>query len=208
MRGHEREVTSLCFNSDGTRMVTASEDGTIRFWDTATGKEVLAFPGVEYAANGFWLGPGDRNALIELGVRRTGKSTDDSLFKLWVRKEDRGPEYRTAKAKPRSHWHKQRALEASVASAWFTTAFHAALSLQDRPEDSEARKLLQQAWHELDDGGRRRATERYEQAAKLFPTRSSEELPRSLMRETLMPIGGLSIEQTKEGGDRTSHISR
>ena len=40
LRGHKREVIDAEFSPDGTRVVTASLDGTARLWDSRTGKEV------------------------------------------------------------------------------------------------------------------------------------------------------------------------
>ena len=40
LAGHENEVMSAQFSPDGTRIVTASSDGTARVWDAASGKEV------------------------------------------------------------------------------------------------------------------------------------------------------------------------
>jgi hypothetical protein len=37
---HEKQVNSAQFSSDGTRILTASGDGTVRVWDAATGKTV------------------------------------------------------------------------------------------------------------------------------------------------------------------------
>ena len=37
---HEKTVTSASFSPDGTRVVTASEDGTARIWETASGQPV------------------------------------------------------------------------------------------------------------------------------------------------------------------------
>lgn len=37
MNGHTAEVTSLSFSRDGKTLASASEDGTVRVWDTATG---------------------------------------------------------------------------------------------------------------------------------------------------------------------------
>jgi WD40 repeat protein len=38
LRGHEDEVMSVAFSSDGTRIVSGSYDKTIRVWDAATGQ--------------------------------------------------------------------------------------------------------------------------------------------------------------------------
>src|ERR1043166_3768621 len=40
LRGHTSVVASAAFSADGTRIVTASFDGTARIWDSATGKEM------------------------------------------------------------------------------------------------------------------------------------------------------------------------
>jgi WD40 repeat protein/serine/threonine protein kinase len=44
-KGHTGWVLSIAPNSDGTRLLTASRDGTARIWDTATGHELLALRG-------------------------------------------------------------------------------------------------------------------------------------------------------------------
>ena len=44
--GHKGHVTSLAFSSDGTRMVTGSEDMLVKIWDTKTWAEVHCFMGV------------------------------------------------------------------------------------------------------------------------------------------------------------------
>jgi len=41
--GHTDQVSTFVFNADGTRLVSASTDGTTRLWDTGTGREVLLF---------------------------------------------------------------------------------------------------------------------------------------------------------------------
>lgn len=39
--GHTDRVTSIAFHPDGTRIVTASEDETVRLWDVETGRQLL-----------------------------------------------------------------------------------------------------------------------------------------------------------------------
>lgn len=39
-QGHTREVTSLAFSPDGSKLVSGSKDQTARIWDVATGQEI------------------------------------------------------------------------------------------------------------------------------------------------------------------------
>jgi WD40 repeat protein/tRNA A-37 threonylcarbamoyl transferase component Bud32 len=41
LRGHERGVKSIRFSSAGTRLVSNSDDGTVRVWDTNSGEQLL-----------------------------------------------------------------------------------------------------------------------------------------------------------------------
>ena len=52
IRAHTRQVNSVAFSPDGTLLASASVDGTIRFWDTATGvqKSLLTAPPPEGSA--------------------------------------------------------------------------------------------------------------------------------------------------------------
>ncbi len=45
MRGHGGRVYGLALNPDGTRLASASKDGTVKIWDTATGRELLTLEG-------------------------------------------------------------------------------------------------------------------------------------------------------------------
>ena len=40
-KGHTRAVRTVAVTPDGTRIVTGSDDGTIRVWDAVTGVETL-----------------------------------------------------------------------------------------------------------------------------------------------------------------------
>jgi WD40 repeat protein len=47
LRGHEAAVRSAAFSPDGSRIVTASNDGTARLWDAASRKELVVLRGHE-----------------------------------------------------------------------------------------------------------------------------------------------------------------
>jgi WD40 repeat protein len=48
LRGHTDVVWSAVYSPDGTKIATASSDGTARIWDAATGKELLSVKGSSY----------------------------------------------------------------------------------------------------------------------------------------------------------------
>jgi WD40 repeat protein/class 3 adenylate cyclase len=48
LRGHADVLWSAVFSADGTRIATASADGTAKIWDASTGKELLSVDGSEY----------------------------------------------------------------------------------------------------------------------------------------------------------------
>src|SRR5262249_31701255 len=45
LKGHTDVVTNVAFNSDGTKLVSASFDGTMRVWNASTGREALTLNG-------------------------------------------------------------------------------------------------------------------------------------------------------------------
>ena len=45
LRGHTKYVTSVSWSPDGSRIATASRDGTARVWDAASGAEALTLKG-------------------------------------------------------------------------------------------------------------------------------------------------------------------
>ncbi len=87
LAGHQREVLSAAFCPDGTRVATASWDGTARVWDVTTGVAVCTFRGhtpvagpmpnhivwaPSYSPDGRWVLTGGNDAMGRIWDSRTG----------------------------------------------------------------------------------------------------------------------------------------
>jgi WD40 repeat protein len=72
--GHTSSVTQAVFSRDGTRILSASDDGTVRLWDSATGKQLRLFRGHEGYVKSVALSPDGKQAL-------SGGS--DATVRLW-----------------------------------------------------------------------------------------------------------------------------
>ncbi len=73
LSGHDDEVPFAAWSPDHSRILTASQDGTVRIWDAVSGEELLIFSehevGVEHAA---WH-PGEKYIL----------SSDGGTTRVW-----------------------------------------------------------------------------------------------------------------------------
>jgi len=73
LRGHKGEVISAAFSPDGKRIVSGSNDKTIKIWDAATGTELMTLRGYD----GIWPGAFDPD------VKRIVSNGGDNTVKVW-----------------------------------------------------------------------------------------------------------------------------
>ena len=71
---HDADVWSATYNTDGSRILTASADRTARVWDATTGKELLKLAGHEEAVRHAAYNP--ESTLIVTASR-------DATARLW-----------------------------------------------------------------------------------------------------------------------------
>ena len=66
---HGNEVLSLAFSPDGSKLASASRDGTVKVWDTQTGRELRCFTGHGESVRAVAFSP-DGKALSTVGEDR------------------------------------------------------------------------------------------------------------------------------------------
>jgi WD40 repeat protein len=72
--GHSGNVLDVAQTSAGDKLLTASEDGTIRLWDIPTGKSLTVFPGHNAKVHRVIVMPGDKWAV---------SAADEPVAKVW-----------------------------------------------------------------------------------------------------------------------------
>jgi WD40 repeat protein len=73
LEGHQGSVRSMSFSPDGKILASSSDDGTIKLWNTKTGKEIRTLLGHERSVRSISFSPNGK----------TLASISDTMIKLW-----------------------------------------------------------------------------------------------------------------------------
>jgi WD40 repeat protein len=79
LEGHTQAVRSVKFSPDGSGLITASEDGTVRRWRASTGRLEAIFKGdsafydAQFSPNGKWVAARDAEVILHVWEADTGK---------------------------------------------------------------------------------------------------------------------------------------
>ena len=71
--GHDKVVNSVAFNHDGSRIVSGSDDDTVRVWNAATGEQIMK------AEDDGWV----RSVAFDHDGSRIVSSSSDGSVRLW-----------------------------------------------------------------------------------------------------------------------------
>ncbi|KAG2059922.1 WD40 repeat-like protein [Suillus hirtellus] len=74
IKGHDSDVTSLCWSKDGAYIFSASYDCTIRKWQSIGGKELVVFKGHDNGVHSLYLSP-DQSHLVS--------AASDCSVRIW-----------------------------------------------------------------------------------------------------------------------------
>ena len=80
VQAHNAQVWSVAFSPDGTRLATASQDGTAKIWDAATGKPLLT---LQVFSSTTGLKGGANSVVFSPDGKLLATASDDKQVRLW-----------------------------------------------------------------------------------------------------------------------------
>ncbi|MEQ1828133.1 MAG: serine/threonine-protein kinase [Pirellula sp.] len=160
LKGHRKSITSVAFSPDGKRLVTSSQDETIRLFDVTMGAELLKFEDAR----------GEDNLVSFSNDGRKIIRVESSHFWLYSldpmdEKNEMAPE------EAARSWHMQRLTFAVLRFDHHASVFHGQIIAESQPNDLSYRYLLVQL---LIDGGRLEEAKTVLQ--QIQPTTTSEHI--------------------------------
>jgi hypothetical protein len=111
----------VAFRPDGSRLATASEDGTARVCDAEAGR--LLAEEREDTGPVYYLA-------FSPNWTRMAAASNDRTARLWIARESA----EDREKRPR-HWRERQAAEAEAGGQWYAAAFHLGQLLRGRPDD-------------------------------------------------------------------------
>ncbi|HXG09600.1 MAG TPA: hypothetical protein VNK04_07405, partial [Gemmataceae bacterium] len=78
LQGHTDRVTSVAFSADGRRIVSGSDDQTVKVWDAERGQQLLTLQGHKGGVLG-----GVTSVAISADGRRIASGSEDGTVKVW-----------------------------------------------------------------------------------------------------------------------------
>jgi WD40 repeat protein/serine/threonine protein kinase len=122
LRGHNRMVTSLAFTPDSRRLISGSNDWTVKVWEVSSGQEMLSF-----SLSQLELAPVFHLALSPDGKRLALALQGEHPALIWETEEPKPraqlDRYRAAE-KVVPAWHRQEAANAARDGQWSAVVFH------------------------------------------------------------------------------------
>jgi WD40 repeat protein len=147
LSGHDKYVFSVAYSPNGTRIVSGSEDKTLKLWDAETFEELCTLTGHTGAVTDVCFSP-DGTRIVSSSADGTIRFWDTSFY----RPDERALRYFAA---PKSDWHREQATLFETSNNLYAALFHRAWLLKIQPDDPQLYDELHAAhdrWKSTTDG--------------------------------------------------------